>query len=92
MNNLDRISEGKVFDSDPGDPESFLTLDPGSGMEKNSDPGSGINMPDSQLLLVGRIVVAMAMLAVVMIPCVVGGCGCKFTDVAALMKVVISTV
>jgi hypothetical protein len=33
-------------------------------------------MPDPQLLLVGRIVVAMAMLAVVMIPCVVGGGGC----------------
>jgi hypothetical protein len=28
----------KFFDAD-ADPEIFLTLDPGSGMEKSSDPG-----------------------------------------------------
>jgi hypothetical protein len=50
-------------------------------------------MPDPQHCLVGRIVVAMAMLAVVIIPCVVGGGGgCKFTDVDALLTVVVSTV
>ena len=26
----------------------LLCLDPGSGMGKNQDPGSGINIPDSQ--------------------------------------------
>jgi hypothetical protein len=26
----------------------FLFLDPGSGMDKNQDPGSGINIPDPQ--------------------------------------------
>ena len=33
-----------------GDPESFLTLDPGSAITdgKNSDPESGINIPDPQ--------------------------------------------
>jgi hypothetical protein len=51
MNITDHISESletnffvfkilKFFDVDP---ESFLTLDPGW---KNSDPGSGINIPD----------------------------------------------
>jgi hypothetical protein len=29
----------------------FLFLDPGSGMGKNQDPGSGINIPDPQHLL-----------------------------------------
>jgi hypothetical protein len=48
-----------------------------------------IPIPDLEHCLVGRIVVAMAMLAVAMIPCVVGSGGCKFTDVAALMAVVI---
>jgi hypothetical protein len=61
MNIPDHISESsqkqffglqilKFFDADP-DPGSgiFLTLDPVSGMEKkNSDPGSGINIPDPQ--------------------------------------------
>ncbi len=46
-------------------------------------------MPDPQHCLVGRIVVAMAMLAVVMIPCVVGGGGCKLTDVDVLVTVVL---
>jgi hypothetical protein len=27
---------------------SLLVLDPGSGMGKNQDPGSGINIPDPQ--------------------------------------------
>jgi hypothetical protein len=27
---------------------SLLFLDPGSGMDKNQDPGSGINIPDPQ--------------------------------------------
>jgi hypothetical protein len=26
----------------------LLFLDPGSGMDKNQDPGSGINIPDPQ--------------------------------------------
>ncbi len=26
----------------------FLLLDPGSGMDKNQDPGSGMNFPDPQ--------------------------------------------
>jgi hypothetical protein len=30
------------------DPGIFLTLDPGPGMEKNSDPGYGIKLPDPQ--------------------------------------------
>jgi|LakMenEpi03Aug12_release.lakeMendotaPanAssembly.Ray.scaffolds.fasta_scaffold3776388_1 hypothetical protein len=34
----------KFFDADLG---SFWTLDQGSGME-NSDPGSGVNIPDPQ--------------------------------------------
>jgi hypothetical protein len=41
----------KFFDADADpDPEIFLTLDPGSGMEKilNRDPRSGINIPDPQ--------------------------------------------
>jgi hypothetical protein len=33
----------KLCDADP-DPEVFLTLDSGSGMGKNSDPGSGVNI------------------------------------------------
>jgi hypothetical protein len=96
MNNPDHIFESletifwvkmlKVFDSDPGSGIFFL---PWIRDGKNSDPGLGINMPDSQNCLVGRIVVAMAMLAVVMIPCVVSCGGCKFTDVAALLTVVV---
>jgi hypothetical protein len=58
-------------------------LDPGW---KKFVSGIGDNMPDSQNCLAGRIVVAMAMLAVAMIPCVVGGGGCKFTDVDAMLK------
>jgi hypothetical protein len=34
----------RIRDADPG-PGIFLTLDPGW---KNSDPGSGINIPDPQ--------------------------------------------
>ncbi len=30
------------------DPGIFLNLDPGSGLEKNSDPESEINIPDPQ--------------------------------------------
>jgi hypothetical protein len=30
---------------------NFFDANPGSGMEKNSDPGSGINIPDPQLRL-----------------------------------------
>jgi hypothetical protein len=54
MNIFDHISESletvlwvkmlKFFDAD-ADPGIFLTLDPGW---KNSDPGSGINIPDPQ--------------------------------------------
>ncbi len=29
-------------------PLLVLLLDPGSGMDKNQDPGSGINIPDPQ--------------------------------------------
>jgi hypothetical protein len=32
----------------------LLFLDPGSGMVKNQDPGSGINIPDLELLLERR--------------------------------------
>jgi hypothetical protein len=46
-------------------------------------------MPVPQHCLVGRIVVAMSTLGVVIIPCVVGGGGCKFTDVDALVTVVV---
>jgi hypothetical protein len=55
LNNPDHISESietifwvkilKVFDADPGFEKKFGS---GSGMEKNSDPGSGINIPDPQ--------------------------------------------
>jgi hypothetical protein len=43
------VKKFKFFDADP-DPRSgnFFILDPGSGMEKNSDPGSRINIPDPQ--------------------------------------------
>jgi hypothetical protein len=32
----------------PHPPILVLLLDPGSGMDKNQDPGSGINIPDPQ--------------------------------------------
>jgi hypothetical protein len=35
----------KFFDADPGS-GIFMTLDPGSGMEKNSHPESWINISD----------------------------------------------
>jgi hypothetical protein len=39
----------KFFDADPGSGmETVLIRDPGSGMKKKSDPGSGINIPDPQ--------------------------------------------
>jgi hypothetical protein len=39
-------------DADPGPGSgNFLILNPGSRMGKNSDPGSGINIPDPQLCL-----------------------------------------
>jgi hypothetical protein len=41
-----RLKILKFFDADP-DPGIGDLFDPGSGME-NSDPGSGINIPDSQ--------------------------------------------
>jgi hypothetical protein len=87
VNNPDHISESvetifwvkiplTVFDFDPG--SGIFRFLPWIRDGKNSDLGSGIIMPDPQHCLVGRIVVAMAMLAVVMIPCVVGGGGCNF--------------
>jgi hypothetical protein len=46
--NPEHISESlKQFFGAYQDHGSFLTLDPGSRMEK-SDPGSGINIPDPQ--------------------------------------------
>jgi hypothetical protein len=61
MNILDHVSESletifglkilKFFGAD-SDPGIFLTLDPGW---KNSDPGSGINIPDPQHCQEGTI-------------------------------------
>ncbi len=56
MNNPDHIIKSlesifwvkilKFFDADPG--SWGKNSDPGSGMEKNLNPGSGINIPDTQ--------------------------------------------
>ncbi len=39
----------------------LLFLDPGSGMGKNQDPGSGINIPDPQHCLDGSKLVSVAL-------------------------------